>query len=48
MAAFLTTAEDSQREVNHFAYEQEEKRKPNKVSPYLLLLWWGNLLGFIM
>ena len=41
MATFFTAAEDSQREVNHFAYEQEQKEPHDKVSPYLLLLWGG-------
>ena len=33
MAAFLTAAEDSQREINHFAYEQEKRPPPTKYRP---------------
>ena len=41
MATFFTAAEDSQSEVNHFSYEQEQKETPTKVSSYLLILWGG-------
>ena len=41
METFFTAAEDSQSEVNHFSYEQEQKETPTKVSSYLLLLCGG-------
>lgn len=44
MAAFLTATEDSQREVNHFAYEQE-KRPPRQSIVLSAFIAVGNFVG---